>query len=148
VKTTARYPRNDHRIKIFLSHASADMVLGRKVRNLISQNFNAQVFATEDLSAGEKWETKLRNELSAADVVVALLTPGSIASSWVLQEIGAAWALRKPIIPLVTRIEVLNSMPISLEPHQAIELAGVDKPEDVERFLSALDESLAAAHVA
>jgi hypothetical protein len=124
------------------------MVLGRKVRNLISQNFNAQVFATEDLSAGEKWETKLRNELSTADVVLALLTPGSIASSWVLQEIGAAWALRKPIIPLVTRRDVLNSMPISLEPYQAIELDGVDKPEDVERFLSALDESLAAAHVA
>jgi hypothetical protein len=39
-------------------------------------------------------------------------------------------------------------MPISLEPYQAIELAGVDKPEDVERFLSALDDSLAAAHVA
>jgi hypothetical protein len=145
---TARHPKHEHRIKIFLSHASADMVLGRKVRSLISQNFNAQVFATEDLSAGEKWETKLRNELSTADVVVALLTPGSIASSWVLQEIGAAWALRKPIIPLVTRREVLNSMPISLEPYQAIELAGVDKPEDVERFLSALDESLAAAHVA
>ena len=124
------------------------MVLGRKVRNLISQNFNARVFATEDLSAGEKWETKLRNELSAADVVVALLTPGSVASSWVMQEIGAAWALRKPIIPLVTRREVLNSMPISLEPYRAIELARVDKPEDVERFLSALDESLAAAHAA
>jgi nucleoside 2-deoxyribosyltransferase len=123
------------------------MVLGRKVRNLISQNFNAQVFATEDISTGEKWETKLRNELSTADVVVALLTPGSVASSWVLQEIGAAWALRKPIIPLVTRGDVLNNMPISLEPYQAIELAGVDKPEDVERFLSALDESLAAAHV-
>jgi hypothetical protein len=148
MKMTARHPRHEHRIKIFLSHASVDMVLGRKVRNLISQNFNAQVFATEDLSAGEKWETKLRNELSAADVVVALLTPGSVASSWVLQEIGAAWALRKPIIPLVTRREVLNSMPISLEPYQAIELAGVDKPEDVERFLAALDESLAAANAA
>jgi hypothetical protein len=148
MKMTGIHPRHEHRIKIFLSHASVDMVLGRKVRNLISQNFNAQVFATEDLSAGEKWETKLRNELSAADVVVALLTPGSVGSSWVLQEIGAAWALRKPIVPLVTRREVLNSMPISLEPYQAIELAGVDKPEDVERFLSALDESLAAAHVA
>jgi nucleoside 2-deoxyribosyltransferase len=124
------------------------MILGRKVRNLISQNFNAQVFATADLSAAEKWETKVRNELLAADVVVALLTPSAVASSWVLQEIGAAWALRKPIIPLVTRRGVLNSIPISLEPFQAIELAGVEKPEDVEKFLNALDESLAMANVA
>jgi hypothetical protein len=91
---------------------------------------------------------KVRTELLAADVVVALLTPSAVASSWVLQEIGAAWALRKPIIPMVTRRGVLNSIPISLEPFQAIELAGVEKPEDVERFLSALDESLAMANVA
>ena len=145
---TGKHPKHQHRIKVFLSHASTDMVLGRKVRNLISQNFNAQVFTTEDLNAGEEWETKLRDELSTADVVVALLTPASVASSWVLQEIGAAWALQKPIIPLVTRRDVLNSMPISLEPYRAIELAGVEKPEDVDRFLGALDKSLAMANVA
>lgn len=145
---TGRHPKHQHRIKVFLSHDSVDMILGRKVRNLISQNFNAQVFTTEDLNAGEEWEAKLRNELSTADVVVALLTPSSVGSSWVLHEIGAAWALRKPIIPLVTRRDVLNSMPISLEPYQAIDLAGVEKPEDVERFLGALDKRLAMANVA
>jgi hypothetical protein len=38
------------------------MVFARKVRNLLAQRMNAKVFATEDLSASEKWEPKLRSE--------------------------------------------------------------------------------------
>ena len=102
-------------VKVFINHSSVDMVFARHVRNLLVQRVNAQVFTTEDLSAGEKWEPKLRNELSSTDVVVALLTPNSVGSSWVLHEIGAAWALGKPIIPVVTRRDVLNNMPVSLE---------------------------------
>jgi len=123
------------------------MVFARHVRNLLVYRANAQVFTTEDLSAGEKWQSKLRNELSSADVVVALLTPNSSTSSWVLQEIGAAWALKKPIIPVISRRDVLNNMPISLERVLTIELADVETPENADKFVDAFEESLAAAHL-
>jgi hypothetical protein len=82
--------KRKHPIRVFLSHSYDDMVLAKHLRNLLSHRANAQVFTTEELSAGEKWEAKLRDELDAADVVVALLTPQSVDSPWVLQEIGAA----------------------------------------------------------
>lgn len=134
-------------IKVFISHSDADMIFARHVRNLLVRRVNAQVFTTEDLSPGQKWESKLRNELSSADVVVALLTPNSVDSSWVLQEIGAAWALEKLIIPVVTKRDVLSKLPVSLERSCIIELADVETPENADKFVDAFEESLAAVHL-
>jgi nucleoside 2-deoxyribosyltransferase len=142
----ARHPKRQQ-VKMFISHSNVDMVFARHVRNLLVQRVNAQVFTTEDLSAGEKWESKLRNELSSSDVVVALLTPHSVDSSWVMHEIGAAWALEKPIIPVVTRRDVLNKLPVSLEGAHIIELADVETPEHADKFVDAFEESLASARL-
>ena len=141
-----RHGNRQRPVRVFVSHSDADTVFARKLRNLLFQRANAQVFTTEELSAGERWETKLRHELAAADVVVALLTPASVDSSWVLHEIGAAWALEKPIIPVVTRRDVLNKMPVSLKGTTAIELADVDSAENADRFVQSFENSLATAN--
>jgi nucleoside 2-deoxyribosyltransferase len=135
------------RIRVYISHSPVDIVFARHVRNLLVQRVNAQVFTTEELSAGEKWQSKLRDELSSSDVVVALLTPHSADSSWVLHEIGAAWALEKPIIPVVTRRDVLNKMPVSLERSHIIELSDVETSENADKFVDAFEESLVAVHL-
>ena len=137
----------DARVKVYISHSESDIVFAQHVRNLLVQRVNADVFTTEGLSAGEKWESKLRIELSSSDVVVALLTPTSVGSSWVLQEIGAAWALKKPIIPVVTRRDVLTKMPVSLERAYIIELADVETPENANKFVDEFEASLSAAHL-
>lgn len=141
-----KYPRRQA-VKVFISHSDLDTVFARHVRNLLVRRVNAQVFTTEDLSAGEKWQSKLRDELSSSDVVVALLTPHSAHDSWVLHEIGAAWALKRPIIPVITRRDVLNEMPVSLERSPVIELADVETPENADKFVNAFEENLAAAQL-
>ncbi len=124
------------------------MVFARRVRNLLVRTKSADVFTTEDLNAAEKWEPRLRNELSSADMVVALLTPNSATSRWALYEIGAAWALEKPIMPVITRQDVLNEMPASLEESPySIQLTDVDTRENENKFIDAFEESLAAAHL-
>ena len=143
----ARHPKR-HQIKVYISHSELDTGFARHVRNLLVQRVNAEVFTGEDLSAAEAWQSKLRNELSSTDVVVALLTPSSVDNKWVLHEIGAAWALGKPIIPVLTRRDVLNKMPVSLERSHIIELSDVETPENAEKFVAAFEESLAAAHLA
>ena len=86
--------------------------------------------------------------MSSTDVVVALLTPHSADDKWVLHEIGAAWALEKLIIPVVTGRNVLNKMPVSLERSHIIELADVETPENADKFVDAFEESLASAQLA
>jgi hypothetical protein len=144
----ARHAKRQRPAKVFVSNSPVDMIFARKLRNLLGQRLGARVFSTEDLSAGERWETKLRKELAAADVVVAVLTPSSVRSSWVLQEIGAAWALEKPIIAVATRRDVLNSMPLSLDGSQVIELPDVDTDENADKFVSAFEDSMAAVRAA
>jgi TIR domain len=139
--------RRKRPFKIFLSHAPADTVLARKIRSLLVRHSSSSVFTNEDLSAGENWQSKLQKELETADVFVALLTPESVGSSWVLQETGAAWALDKPIIPLVTRLDILDRFPIQLRGHNAFELADLDTPAGSEQFAAALEHTLAASHV-
>ncbi|MBV9768108.1 MAG: toll/interleukin-1 receptor domain-containing protein [Bryobacterales bacterium] len=142
----ARHSRRQS-VKVYISHSEVDMVFARKMRNLLVDRLNAQVFTTEDLSAGEKWEPKLRSDLSSTDLVIALLTPHSVDSKWVLHEIGAAWALKKPIIPVVTRRDVLHRLPVSVVGAQVIELPEIENRENADKFVDAFEESLAAAHV-
>ena len=141
--------KRPHELRVFLSHSEFvdDVAFARKIRNLLVRRLNARVFTAEELSAGEKWEVKLRNELERADVVVALLTPSSVTSSWVLHEIGAAWALQKSIIPVITRRDVLSSMPVPLQGTRALEFKDVDSPERANEFVQGFEDTLAAAHV-
>jgi len=124
------------------------MVFARHMRNLLVQQVEDEVSITEDIRDDEKWQSKLRNKLTSADVVVALLTPHSAEDSWVLHEIGAAWALEKPIIPVVTRRDVLNEMPVSLERFNIVQLADVETQEHADKFVDAFEESLASARLA
>lgn len=133
--------------RVFLSHSSDDTTLAQKIRDLLFRRLGFQVFMNEDLSAGENWQSKLRKQLESADAFVALLTPASVADSWVLQETGAAWALKKTIIPLVTRLELLDRFPIQLRSYPALDLKDLDTPAGSKRFTEAVEQTLAAEHV-
>ena len=128
--------------KVFISYSDVDIVAARKLRNLLVYQANADVFDAENLSASDNWESELRDGLSSADVVVALLTPTSVHSKWVLFEVGVAWALGKRIIPVITRRDVLNNMPVSLASAHAIELAEIESDENSGKFLHEFDSSL------
>jgi nucleoside 2-deoxyribosyltransferase len=141
------YVAGKRQVRIFLSHSYADTVLAQKIRGVLSQHLGHSVFIHEDLSAGENWQVKLRKELEQADVIVALLTPQSVADSWLLQETGAAWALEKPIVPVVSRIEILDRFPIQLKSDPVLELKDLDTPENIDSFVRAFESNLTASHL-
>jgi hypothetical protein len=134
-------------VKIFLSHSYDDTAVARKIRDLLFQHLSLRVFLHDDLSAGENWQSKLQKELRDAEVFVALLTPNSIADSWLLQETGAAWGLDKPIIPIVSRPDILDRFPIQLRSYPALDLKDLNTAKGSERFAEALDQALAESHV-
>lgn len=82
-----------------------------------------------------------------SNVVVAILTSASVKSNWVLQEIGAAWGLGKPIIPIVATRDLLNSLPIQLNDSLALQLEDLTTPEGEQQFLKAIEIALADSHV-
>ena len=132
-------------INVFLSLDSTDAESARKIRNLISRHMNARVFMDEDLSIGENWKSKLQNAIRSADIVVALLTPHALNSSWVLQEVGGAWFLEKPILPIVTRKDLLNRFSLTLRPDIAVEFADLDDPGAGEKLASVFERAFETA---
>jgi hypothetical protein len=145
MKVTKGVPRS-HQIRVFLSHAQADSELARKLGRLLAERAGAQVFLAESLSAGEDWLARMRDELAEADAVVVLLTPKAVRSSWVLHEIGAAWALKKTIIAVASERRLVSSLPLAPESFRVFEVKDIDAPGANGHLLEELQDVLAGAH--
>ena len=128
---------------VFISYGQRDGKLARRVSDLL-RRLNTRVFSDQNLVAGDQWAAQLRDRLEKADVVVAVLTPDGVASSWLLQELGAAWALNKPIISVVTKKDILTRVPIQLSEPQALVLGDLDTPEGRDKFVRDMESTLAA----
>ncbi|MDQ3813569.1 MAG: toll/interleukin-1 receptor domain-containing protein [Armatimonadota bacterium] len=127
--------------RIFMSFATADRAKAAQVRHFLSDNFGARVFTQDDLSAGEDWVTKLKEEISQCDAFVVLLSPSALASSTVLHELGAAWALGKPIITVETQPGVMSRLPLELRDVQAISWDSLMNSESAQQQICDLLES-------
>jgi hypothetical protein len=123
-------------IHVFLSHASADRECMRRLRSILSEVPHLRVFTTETLSAGENWLAKLKSEISRSDVFVVILSPSSVHSEWVLFELGAALALDKLIIPVLTDPEALARIPLDLRGIQSLEMDDIEqRPNSLTRMI-------------
>ena len=82
--------------RLFVSHSSQDNDWCRPfVAALTSADPSLDVWYDEHgLSGGSAWVQTLQQELQARDVVVLVLTPDSLASQWVQQEMQLALATR------------------------------------------------------
>ncbi len=134
-------------VRVFVSNTPSDPLIARKLRDLL-RRAGARIFTSEDLNAGAKWQAQLRKEMVAADVVVAVLSGSALESDWVMQEMGAAWALEKPILPVVHERQDLRSFPIDLRAVPAFRLRDLEKPAGGDKFVQLFESNLAAAHAA
>jgi hypothetical protein len=89
---------------LFISYAQSDGDLAATLLDLFRSAGVACFLAEKSIAAGTEWSTKLRTAIRRAKFVVVLLTPNSKNSSWVAAEIGAAWILRKALVPAVRDI--------------------------------------------
>ncbi len=132
---TTQKERDKEALRIFLGYAAANRTDARKLRSLLSKRPDLRIFTTETLSAGEDWESKLKGEISQCEVFMVLLSPNSVDSRWVLHELGAAWALDKPILAVVTDPEVVSKIPLKLRRVDIVQIKDLEKPEVVSRVL-------------
>jgi hypothetical protein len=95
-------PKSDQSLKVFISYARRDGAVFAEelVDALDVAGFDA-FLDRNDIAAGEDWEKRLEGLLAAADTVVFVMTPGSVASQQCAWEIKTAESLSKRIIPVV-----------------------------------------------
>jgi len=87
--------------KIYLSYRTTDREVAREIASRLQSIGHTVTVDTDILVPGQEWRTVLRNALEDADCVIAIISVNSISSPFVLTEVGAVRALRKPLIPIM-----------------------------------------------
>ncbi len=94
-------------MKFFISHSSKDKELVLSFIDLLTKGFcvNAEdIFCTlmdDALQAGEDFIKGIKDELHDSEIVLFLITENYIASKFCIMEMGAAWAYKDNIVPLI-----------------------------------------------
>lgn len=119
-------------VRIFISHAHADADIASSILDLMIRAFNlpqAEIRCTSvsgfKLPGGSRIEDQLRNEVLNADLVISILTPTSLASTYVLFELGARWGTEKSIMPILSKGLTTRRVPEPLSQLHLIELYDV-----------------------
>lgn len=106
--TASPSARNPMSMEVFISHSSQDeafaeavVKLLRAALNLAPSEIRCTSVAGYKLPFGAKTAERLKHEVSDSQVFIALLTPASLESSYVLFEMGARWGKDLFLGPLV-----------------------------------------------
>ena len=97
---------------VFISHSSEDETLAKALiyllKSAIGLTANQIRCSSVDgyrLSVGVDTEEKIREEINAARIVIGLITPNSLASHFVMFELGARWGGNLFVAPLLAGVE-------------------------------------------
>jgi len=106
----------------FVSYCSKDKEFVRRLVKTLRDAHVSVWLDQSDIQAGEPWDTKVQEALEKCDGVIVILSPDSVKSRNVLDEIGYAVGANKNLIPVVykkcitpLRLNRLNRIDLSEE---------------------------------
>lgn len=85
---------------VFISYSTKDGKEAQVVRDLLTKHGITVFLAEKDIPVAVEFEEQIREELCGAKDIIFLCSPNSRDSEWVIREYGAAWALKKRIVPI------------------------------------------------
>jgi hypothetical protein len=128
---------------VFISHSRDDQPLVERIERGLTFGGRVRVVTDRMLRPGDHWRTELRRALETSDVFIVIGSPASAKSDLVLQELGGAWALGKPIIVVTPEGEVEWAPPIEPSAYRRVALIELEQPAFAERLLEELTQDSA-----
>lgn len=133
-------------MRIFVSHSSKDKAIAEAFVQLIkvalnvpSKDIRCTSVEGYKLSAGADSNEQLRSEVFGCEVFVALLSPTSMESMYVMFELGARWGTRRHLVPIrVTGLDASVFKP----PLSGIHAISGESESDMHQFLSDMGSKL------
>ncbi len=120
--------------KVFFSYSRADseFVL-RLAKDLRSQGIDLWIDQL-DIAAGDRWDKSVEDALEAAPSLLVVLSPASVESHNVMDEVSLAFDERKKIVPVLARACTI--------PFRLRRLQNIDFTVDYDRGLEAVVKAL------
>jgi Sulfatase-modifying factor enzyme 1 len=136
--------------KIFVSHKEADQRIASILVDFILTAISIEdgdILCTSvpghQLPFGKSIAEVLRDNLTMSAALIALLTSESLRSTWVLFELGSAWAMGKIVVPILGPGLDLSNLPGPLTNYPCINILAQDAPyrlkDAVKQIAVALD---------
>jgi predicted nucleotide-binding protein len=116
--------------KVFVSYVRSDTALAEQLFRTL-HTMPVEVWSDDQLTAGDNWSEVLRSRIRESQFFVLLLSPKTLESSWVHQELGAAWALGKQIVAVVTDRHLVDKLPVDIKGVQTLNVSEMEKLEDI-----------------
>jgi hypothetical protein len=133
-------------LTLFISHSVRDTEIAKSIVTLFEKAFKIsarRIRCTSvdgyRLPAGADTNEVLRTEVFGAKLFVALLTPNSLSSPYVLFELGARWGARRPLYPLLAGGATPAQLPAPLNGLNALSMNSADQ---VRQLLEDASEAL------
>lgn len=95
--------RSEYQFDIFLSYASEDTAEAELIHSKATASGLRLFMAPKILAPGDDFAEKIRSALEGARELWLLVSPNSVHSEWVISEWGAAWVLKRTIVPILHR---------------------------------------------
>ena len=110
--------------EVFISYTSADERFARFVHKHLTDEGLVTFLAPISLSPGGQWSQETLAALNSSRWVLFLASRAACTAPYVLQEVGAAVAAKKELIPVVWDIQP-SQLPGWASQYQALNLAGL-----------------------
>ncbi len=127
---------------VFISHSSADRQFAEFLHRHLTGEDLSVFLAPLSVSPGQRWSDEILKSLEASIWVLFLASRAACASPWVQQELGAALAKQKKLVPIVWDMPV-SELPGWTSQIQAIDLAGASA-EQIKAQITAIAERIKA----
>lgn len=119
---------------IFISYSQADRMFADRIfENLTAMGFNVWI-DIEGIAGGQNWLEAIETAIKNADVVIVLMSPTSIESRWVIQEIHYALALDKRILPILISPINWSDIPLALAQYQFLDMSSDGSEANVQNY--------------
>jgi len=127
---------------VFISHSSGDRPFARRVRDDLQRFGHKPWIDDDDIAVGDHIIGSIEQGISAADYVVVILSPRSVASHWVEVEWKAKYwqqvkQNRKMVLPV---LQEMCEIPILLQPYKYADCSS-DYGDGFRTLLSVLNPS-------